>query len=226
MVAARKLLGVGLYSVAEAAFYARMHPATLHSWLFGSPKVRAVLSPEHEFGGEKLVSFISFVEAMAVRAIRLNHKVPLDRIRQAVQNAERKYEITHLLARRHTAYFFNKDIYIAPAKEKPIVQVSGKHVDSQLIPVLELQLNDIGFDANGLAEKYRIFKWENSEIWMNPRVGFGEPLLPSGYSVVALWNANQVEGSVRATAKANGVSEEEVNLACRCYDHLVGPAAA
>src|SRR5690349_307789 len=105
MVAQNPKLGVGIYTVAEAAFYARVHPTTLHRWLYGTADGEAVLRPEIE--DEKIVTFVDFVEALAVRAIRLEHKLSLSKIRQAVKVATDTYGVLHPLAREHITYLFD-----------------------------------------------------------------------------------------------------------------------
>lgn len=223
MVVEAPILGRGIYTVSEAAFYARMHTATLTRWLHGSTEGKAVLRPESS--DERIVTFNDFVDALAIRAIRLEHKVPLPKIRQAVKTAEDKYGVGHPFARKHVTYLYNKDIYIrlpgdSETTEEQYVQISGKHSGAQLI--FEVHLEDIGFDIEGLAKEYSVFQWSNKTVRMDPRVHFGEPMLPSGYSFLTIRDAVTSEGSADNAAKAYGVSIEEVSLACRCYDHLIG----
>jgi hypothetical protein len=42
----------------------------------------------------------------------------------------------------------------------------------------------------------------------------------------ALWEAAQIEGGLEPAAKAYGVTVEEVEAACRFYDHLLDRKAA
>jgi hypothetical protein len=231
MVATAPKLGVGLYTLAEAAFYARLNQNTLSRWLYGSSGGEAVLRPEGS--DERFVTFVDFIEAMAVRAIRLEHKLKLDKVRQAVRVAANVYGVTHPLAQRHITYLFDNEIFIclpntntaSPAER--YFQASGKHKGVQLMkPIVEVYLDDIGFDPDGVARTFSIFERNKQRVLMDPKIHFGEPRVPSGYSFMTLWEASTSEGSMEAAAKAYGVPVEEVALACHCYDHLKVRGAA
>lgn len=230
VAAAKKLLGVGIYTIPEAAFYARMPSQTLRNWFFHEDADRRVLRPE--LGGEKVITFLDFMQCLTVRAVRTAadpaRRVSLAKIRQAVRTAEQIYKVTYPLARKHTAYLFDRDVFIRLESDKTsiedrIVQVSGKHVHSQIIPVLDLHLDDIVYGPDGLPERFRVFRSDEGVVTMDPHIAFGEPLLPSGYTAMTIWDATRIEGSIPATAKAYGLPEAEVRLACRCYDYLIGP---
>ena len=84
---AKNKVGKGLYSVPEAAFYARLRTQTMNRWLFGNNQGGAVLDPQ--YGDEsKDVSFLDFVQSLAVRSITTSPKarrIPVQKIRQAVE---------------------------------------------------------------------------------------------------------------------------------------------
>src|SRR5438445_597141 len=68
-------------------------------------------------------------------------------------------------------------------------------------------------------------RWGEHSVKMNPRRHFGDPLLPSGYTAQAIWEAVKAEGSLEAAAKAYGVDRTEVELACSYLDFLQGTSA-
>ncbi len=92
--------GLGAYSVAEAARYARMPKATLNRWFFGTkavePMSRSRILDDHS----KRISFTDFVEALAIRSLRADHGVPLQKIKEAIRNAKEHYKIEHPFARK------------------------------------------------------------------------------------------------------------------------------
>lgn len=226
MVAASKnWLGIGLYTPAEAALYARVSPRLLVRWLYGSRVGDPVLRPELAGEPERLVTFLDFVQALAVRAVRVQHRVPLRKIRQAIDTAENHYDVTYPFAREHVTYLFGSDLIIKLGDDR-YVQVSGKGARNRLIAkVAEFYMKDLTFNREGLAERYRAFVWARYEVAMDPRVRFGEPIVTScGYSAQALWDAHKSEGSVEAAAKVYGVKPGEVEAACRYFDHVLGNA--
>jgi uncharacterized protein (DUF433 family) len=227
VAASSELLGVGLYTPEEAALYARVSSRMMTRWLYGSAVGEAVMRPQIEDQQERLVTFLDFVQTLAVRAVRLDHRVPLQKIRHAIEKAEREYDVPYPLARMHTTYLLGTELVIK-LREDEYVQLSGKHKDNRLITkVAEFYMIDLTFNTQGLASAYRPFKWGNLEIKMDPKIRFGEPLVSTcGYSARALWEAFKSEGSLEAAAEAYGVKTEEVEAGCRYFDHVLGSSAA
>lgn len=205
--------------------YARVSTPLMNRWLFGSKTGEAVIRRQLPTDGRS-VTFLDFVEALAVRAIRLRHKVPLQKIRQAIDSAEQKYCVTHLFAREHVTYLFQKELVITLGDDR-YVQVSGEAAGNLMIPpVVELYMRDLTFNSAGLATQYRAFEWRDRIVTMDPEIRFGEPSVPScGYTAQSLWESFQCEGSIEATAEAYGVAPEDVEVACRYYDHLQARSA-
>jgi hypothetical protein len=228
-------LGRGLFSVPEAALYARVRPRMMSRWIFGNagkaPR-KAVFSPEIA-SGEKLVSFLDFVQTLAIRAIRLQRKVPLQKIREALASAQKHWNMQYPFAMRHTTYLVGKEIVIVPPRSsleetKEYVRVTGKHKDNYLLkPVVELYLQNLDVDQeSGFASGYTAFACRNGvSVKMDPCQRFGEPLLPSGYAAPTIWEAVDMEGGIEETARAYGIPREEVEAALWFFDYLSGQAA-
>jgi uncharacterized protein (DUF433 family) len=210
--------GTGLYTLSEAAKYARMSPITLSRWFKGDGYCERVFSLEES----KVINFLDFVQALAVRNLRLHYKVPLQKIRDAVDRAAKEFNITHPFAHEHTTYLFEKEIWIQPAG-KEIVQISGKqHHQSGFTAVIEGFYKDISFNPKtGFADKYRAYHRGDHEIVMNPKMRFGEPILDNcGYTPEALFEAAKTEGSIESAAKIYGVSKEQVEICVEYFDYL------
>lgn len=219
--------GTGLYTPREAALYARLHPSVLSRWLFGNKSGDRVLAPQISENEKRVVTFLDFVQALAIRSIRQQHHISLDKIRTAIDRAENDFNVKWPLARRHTTYLLDRDIQIVPEIGGDPVQVTGK-LTGQISarPIVEVHLRDLGWDAKGLANTYRAFAWDGREVRMNPTQHFGEPVIPScDYSARALWEAAETEGGIESAAEAYGVEPQEVELACRYFDHLQLAAA-
>ena len=226
----KKFLGHGLYTLREASFYARVPVQTMGRWLYGSGRLDSVVQPEFA-SEEKLVSFLDLVQSLAIRAIRIQQRVPLQKIRQAMEIATKDFGMTYPFARAHTTFLWGGEIVIRPGIDAQgydeFVEASGKHRRNRLLTkVVEIYLRDLTFSQKGLASLYRAFKWNGVEINMDPTQYFGEPLMPSRHTAKTLWEASQIEGGLEPAAKAFGVSVEEVEAACRFYDHLFERAAA
>src|SRR5258708_1985764 len=99
-----KFVDTGLYSVAEAAIYARVPTALMARWVFGNKSGRGVIDQQVE-NDEKLVSFLDLIQTLAIREIRLQRRVSLSKFREAIQFAKKTLKLSFPFARRHCTYW-------------------------------------------------------------------------------------------------------------------------
>ena len=222
------LIGIGIYTPAEAAYYARVDTRTMLRWVHGNqagdPVIHAQLDDD-----ERTITFLDFVQALAIRAIRIKHKISLQKIREAVEHAQEKYHVEFPFAMRHRTYLFQKEIIIDLPDRLALVQITpGKHQDQMVMPeIAEPYLSDLSFSEDDLAVAFRAFEHGGRTITIDPHRRFGQPIVEgSGYSVQALLDAYQSEGSVESAARAYGVQPEDIFVALHYQDHLWGTIAA
>lgn len=91
------------YTVAEAARYLKVAPATLRSWVAGraypkgsgtahtTPLIRPAKNPP------PLLSFWNLIEAHVLRSLRTEHGVSMDKLRRAIAYAQKSLAIDRLL---------------------------------------------------------------------------------------------------------------------------------
>jgi hypothetical protein len=231
----RQFLGKGLYTIGEAAFFARVPQATLRRWIFGKGELKPIIKPEIS-AGDSLVSFLDFIQSLSIRNIRVHRNISPRKIREALQFAERHFGMRHPFAMDHTVFQWRNELAVCPPSTGPsearsVIEASGKHRGSILLrPIVETHLEDLTFDpGTRLATSYAIFTYRDVSIRMSPDHRFGDPLLPSGYSARAVWDAVEAEGGIIETARALGIAVDEVKAAMRLLDHLArkpGAAAA
>lgn len=225
-----KLLGSGLYTVHEAAFYARVSPRMLLRWLYGTKSGKSVIDPQ--FGSdERNVSFLDLIQALAIREIRNQYKVPLPKFRQAIAVAKRNLGIDYPFARQHCTYLVGElgdeiIIKMPGSDDDEYVQASGKNRGHRLFKFVEIYLQSLSFGSDGLANRFQIFRSDtNVQIVMDPSRRFGEPLLPSGYTPMTIWKSIRAEGSIERVVKAYGIPREEVEASYKFFDYLGKTAA-
>ncbi len=231
MVAVKKShLGKGMYSVAEAAMYARVNNQTFGRWVFGNSKGLPVIEPQFGLGPEKTVSFIDFIQTLAIREIRRQQVVSVQKIREAIATARSSYGIEYPFAMRHATYLsqINGEILIRLKEtHDEFVQVTGKGKHQMHFRFVEDYLRKIEFDdENGLARRYKIFSSSHDKpvpIIMDPAIRFGEPMLPSGYSAMSIKEAIEVEGGINEVADIYGLPIAEVETAYEFFDYLAPP---
>jgi uncharacterized protein (DUF433 family) len=221
--------GVGIYSIPEAARYARMNVNTLRHWFVRSEDRCALRESEIDSEEFKAISFVDFVEALAVRSLRVHYNIPLQRIREALQEAKERYNIQHLFARKeHKPVLIGKELHILfqddPASP---VQVTGRLKGQKSFQeCIQVYMRDLDFDDKGLAKVYKAYRFGEQDVVMNPKVHFGEPvLLSSGYTAHTLYRAAIAEGSIERAAFLYEVPPEAVEAAYRYCNSELGLAA-
>ncbi|HEX6863770.1 MAG TPA: hypothetical protein VF414_13175, partial [Thermoanaerobaculia bacterium] len=91
------------YSIAQAARYVQIAPATLRSWVVGRPYETTAGSRYFEpliarpSPGDPRLSFSNLIEAHVLRSLRTKHEVPMSAVRAALDYAESTFRIERLL---------------------------------------------------------------------------------------------------------------------------------
>ena len=219
--------GVGVYSIPEAARYARIHPATLRNWFAGGADRAPLRQSTIECAEMKVITFLDFVEAVAIRSLRIDG-VSFPRIRQALKTARDEYGVTHPFAhQKHRTVLIGKDlhIFLGDDPENP-VQLTGRNIGQKSMrPCIQEYIRDLDFDEKGIARLYRAFAFKGQDIVLNPRLHFGEPILQeNGYTAETLYRAAVAEGSIQRAALLYKASENAVEAAYR-YHHELALAA-
>jgi len=219
-------LGTGLYTLGEVAMYARMHPITVSRWFKGDDYCKRVLPLEDA----KVITFVDLMQVMAVRNLRVTYNVPLPKIRAAVVRAKENFSVDYPFAQEHTTYIFDGEVWIKPGgvSNETFIQLSGRaHGQQGITTVVERFMKDVSFNpVTKLANMYRAFHRDGHDIYMNPDVRFGEPILAgTGYTPHILFEAVKTEGSVEAAAKAYDVPPEKVEFCIDYIDYLQAKAA-
>lgn len=91
------------YTVAEAARYLKVAPATLRAWVAGRPypkgegtaHSRPLIRPAKN--PPPTLSFWNLIEAHVLRSLRTDHGVSMDSLRKAIDYAQRSLQIERLL---------------------------------------------------------------------------------------------------------------------------------
>lgn len=244
-----KFLGIGVYTPEEAAFYARVQTRLLNRWLFGNKQGPSVVDPQlrdQSERDEKIVTFLDFVQMLAIRDLRLNYKVPLQTIREGVKEFEETYSIQYPFARRHVAFLFQRGpddraggLYIRQPGDdgesiytKVTGTTKGKTITKgqmALTKLVQFYMRDMHFDPDGLAESFDAFSQpydgKVKKVIMHPQKRFGEPLVEScGVSAQTLYEASISEGGIEAAAYVYEVEPEDVDIARRYIDYITPPS--
>jgi uncharacterized protein (DUF433 family) len=244
MIRMADLLGIGIYSPTEAALYARVTTSLMNRWMFGNKQGEAVISPQVGTPEEKDVSFLDFVQALAIRRIRKDHPgVSLQTIRDAYVRARNEFKQPYPFALDSTRIGLfgppndpkKQIIWLCIGEDeegaRKYFQLTGRQHHNKMIgEVVRSYAYRLVFDdTTKLAKKYLAFPPSSSAsefIVMDPQVRFGEPFLEScGYTARTLYDAYISEGSAERAATVYGVKREQVELAMEYFDYLLPTAA-
>ncbi len=213
-------IGAGAYTAQEIALFARMHPATVRRWFFGTNEGQPIVEG-HDRG--RFLTFLDFMQTVAVRNLRVECNVSLDAIRRALDYAKKEFGMEHPFAQRRVIFLEGKQILIQPTHLPVPMHAAGKERGQHVLKaVLEPFLKDVGFDqTTGLANEFMVFPYRDRRVLMNPEVHFGQPFVDrAGITAQRLADAVVEEGGIEQAAQAFGVDVDDVAAAYHYIDTL------
>ena len=207
----REVREMPAYTVAEAARYLSMPPATLRSWFAGieghfAPVIKRAMS------GDGRLSFSNVVEAHVLRAVRTKHGISMPHVRKAIDYVQREYDIPRLLV--------DPGLRAAPGKlflkryaELVELNRSGQHVIEQ---AFAHHLDALVRDPAGVP--IRLFPWipdptagPRRSIVIDPSISFGRPVTTvRGITTAVLADQFDAGASLEDLAADYGLSGQEV----------------
>ncbi len=227
---------MGAYSVAEAARYLLLAPATLRSWVKGRPFPRRVeigFSPPliqvaDPAGG--LLSFNNLIEAHVLRALRTQHGVPMHAVRTAIETAQARFGIERLLLSdklkvptRHESAVGRRAGVGAMFLEE-YGRLTNLSAGGQLVlrNALNAHLERVGRDSRGLPVRLFPFLPEGRSadrlVVIDPRVSFGRPVLARrGVRVLTLVERYEAGETIEHLAENYDLEASEVEEAIVYY---------
>ncbi len=220
------MTGKGLYSLSEAAFYAKMPQATLSSWFFGRKGRDAYRDHSLPDEVQRFLTFDEFIEAVAIRSLRNEHKFSLQEILDALKFAEDTWQIRHIFSHpRHRAAVEpgQKGLFIYLEGDEDPFQISKKRSrgQKQFQPMIQDYLKLLDFDASEHVISYKPAVLHGKTISMQPSLCFGEPIVKDAvYPVRVLYDAYKAEGGIKKAADLYEVDFASVQAAVEYWESL------
>ena len=212
------------YSLPEASRYLLIPPATLRSWVAGrryptdsGPKFfRPIIQlPGDLHAG---LSFVNLVEAHVLDATRWHHRVPLTKIRDALDCLRKHFSSEHPLAEQRFETD-GLDLFIDRFGQLINVTQSGQIALREL---LKAHLHRIEHDSAGTAVRLYPFtrKRDLSEpkvVVIDPHISYGRPIpVGTGIPTAVVAERYKAGESVDELAEDYGRSRNEIEEAIRC----------
>lgn len=219
------------YGLWEAAHYLRIPMATLRSWVAGrfypTRGAKKFFQPIISVPSRNpvLLSFMNLVEAHVLSAIRRKHKIPLPKVRKALEYLKKRFPSNHPLADQK---FETNGLDLFIEKYGRLINITQ---DGQLVlkEVLKNYLRRIERDEKGLA--LRLYPFTRTDqpnelrsVVIDPYVGFGRPVLVgTGIPTAIIAGRYKAGESIDNLAEDYGRQRSEIEEAIRC--ELEAPAA-
>lgn len=213
------------YPFAEAAHYLNLPVSTLSAWCKGQAyhhqQARRSFEPVIRLDGtpREGLSFLNLVEAHVLAAIRREHRIPLQKVRRALDYLQRELGVERPLT---NARFETDGISLFVRELERLVNVSEAG-QLEIEPLLRVRLKRIARDPTGLPIKLYPFTrntvavGEPRPIEIDPRIAFGRPVLAGrGVPTAVLADRFKAGDSLTALAMDYDTSTQVIEEAIRC----------
>lgn len=212
------------YSVAAAAHYLKLPPATLRSWVSG--RTYPTTATPAKFSKPLIIiadpaagylSFINLVEAHVLAAIRRYHGVRLDKVRFALDYLAKHFPVDHPLA-NHDFETDGLDLFLEKYGRLYNVSREGQQAVRDL---LHSHLRRVEYDRAGLPIKLFPFVTRNiytdeRPVEISPSVSFGRPVIANtGIPTEVVADRFLAGESIEELSDDYGISLEAVQQAIR-----------
>lgn len=217
------ILEVPAYSVAEAAHYLLIPEATLRSWVYGRRYPVAAgtarFAPVIQLPGrQKRLSFTNLVEAHVLDAIRREHGVQLQKVRDALQFMQDRLGMEHPLASQPVATD-GVDLFVERYAQLINVSREGQLAMGE---IMRAYLRRVDWSPAGYAIRLYPFTRkrkldEPKAVVIDPEVSFGKPVLVgTGIPTATVAERYKAGESVDELAADYDLGREQVEEAIRC----------
>lgn len=228
---------VPLYTVAEAARLLDVKPSTFETWVngyerlfpdrkpvYGAPIVSRVAGPRHG----PSIPFVGLAEGYFLAALRRS-RVPLPRIRQAVEFLEVEIGLEHALANRQVFVVGANLVYdYAQSNGVPelmdLVEIDVHKGQQVFVPVVRDYLEGVALDADGWAERLTLkTRYKIANVQVAPGHSSGQPFFAStGVPVEDVVSRALAGDSIELLASDYRLGVDEIAEAVQ----IAGPRAA
>jgi uncharacterized protein (DUF433 family) len=218
-----KILATPAYPFIEAAHYLNIPLSTLRAWCLGQRDGadKQAFKPVIRLDGNDrgALSFLNFVEAHVLAAIRRQYHVPLPKVRQALLYVSRKLNTDRPLAR---ADFQTDGVDLFLDKLGSLINVT-REGQTEMADVIRDHLKRIERNTQGVPVRLFLFtrkdeiKDQPSPVVVDPRIAFGRPVL-AGRSVPTAVLADRFKAgdTLQELAEDYDTSSQSIEEALRC----------
>lgn len=211
------------YTPADAARYLRVPVDTLRHWLLGYPyetrSGKTFYKPLIKIAGRNpnLLSFINLVESHVLSAIRRKYRIPMPKIRTALNYLEREYRSSHPLVE----YSFKTDGLDLFTEQFQKLEILSQDGQLAMREVLEQCLSRIEWDEKKLPFRYFPYTRDPNKpdprlVIIDPSISFGRPvILGTGIPTSIIAERFEAGEKIEMLVEDYGRTQEEIEEAIR-----------
>jgi uncharacterized protein (DUF433 family) len=210
------------YSFAEVAGSVGVPASTLRAWCVGQSNFKPVLSLPSDWSDYHALSFFNLIEANVIAELRREHKVPMARVRAALEFLAENVPVPHPLAETELLVTPNQRVYIVHEGRRIDISAGGQW---PLDAVVRSLLRRVHRGRQGIVlffprvappPRMVIPEDEYAPIVVDPEVCFGRPVV-AGTAIPTDVIADRYLGgdSVEKMAEDYDLSEEHIRAALR-----------
>jgi uncharacterized protein (DUF433 family) len=214
LTATHDSLELPMYGLSEAALYLRVPLKTLEYWTIGTGKNKPLIKAAGQH--PRSLSFMNLLECHMLAAMRSLYDLRIAKIRKAVAHLNATSQFLHPLIEQ-PLYTNRIDILIKELDAMLNISRGGQFVMPEIVGV---HLERIERDPDGLFKFFPFVRerraTEPKFIVINPRVGFGKPVIAgTGISTAVIASRFNARESIPDLAKEYGLDERQVEEAIR-----------
>jgi uncharacterized protein (DUF433 family) len=172
----------GVFTLRESALYLGLPNSTLHSWAHPGKGRKPLITSFASGRREAKVPFIGFAEAYVLSAFR-RAGVPMQRIRPAVNVLASEIGVDHALASERL-YTDGAEVlydYAAQREDEDLLELTVVRTgQKQFSDLVKDYLKRINYGKDGWVTELQLPTYEHARVIVNPRRGFGLPLVVHG----------------------------------------------
>tara|TARA_R110002096_G_scaffold222094_1_gene410978 strand:- start:2123 stop:2761 length:639 start_codon:yes stop_codon:yes gene_type:complete len=204
------------YTLSEAAYWLALAPNTLSNWVKGKATMAPVVAPART--DPTGLSFWNLVECSVVASITKVHRIPLQRVRTAIEFVRKTLGKDRPLIEQ----VFQTDgahLFIEQLDKDPLICASqGGQLAMRAVVAA---LDRIEWDENGLAQRMSPWRRRPSEpqlITIDSRVAFGQPVMINrNIPVAAIMERFKADESIQSLADDYDVQRDEIERLVRVF---------
>ncbi|HUP62181.1 MAG TPA: DUF433 domain-containing protein [Thermoanaerobaculia bacterium] len=223
---------VPAYSFREVALSIDVPVSTLRAWCAGQSNFAHVLSLPEDWTEYHALSFFNLIEANVVAELRREHKVPMRRVRTALEFLAENVPVPHPLVEKELLVTPNQRVYIVHEGKRIDISAGGQW---PLDAVVRNLLRRVHRGRHGILaffprvrppKQNSLPEEEYAPVVVDPEVCFGRPLI-AGTAIPTDVVADRYLGgdSIKKMSEDYDLSEEQIEAALR-FERLLKADAA